>query len=339
MDSEFIQTLRYKLQRRVRRLNSTDFRLFHFSLKQFMGFLQKSFVILGIIEDLKARFPEEKQDIEQLFSEKNRNGGLLWSDEDKHAAASVFIIERCAESDNQMIEVEIGRKYIHGGNHNDVLESFKDNFLETLYDYIDEKLDDQRLLLGLLKKYKQKCEWFKRNYLYELCTQKTQTGEKILANHLYEFLHDQGIQFSIEPQSASGEADLVSIQSGEEAIVADAKIFWPEKGKNTSYLCKGFNQTYLYTTDYNEPFGYLVIFNMSGKDLRFSLENYSLNFPFIVHNAKIIYFITIDLFPYETSASKRGKAESYLISEADLRKEIEPNTEPDNAQDADKPDL
>jgi len=327
MDAEFIQSLRYKLQRRVRRLNSIDFKSFHFSLKQFLGFIQKSYVILGIIEDLKARCPEQNQEIEPLFSESNRDGGLLWSDEDKHAAASAFIIERCAESDNQMIEVSIGKKYSNESNYNEILESFKDNFLETLYDYIDEKLDDQRLLLGLLKKYKQKCEWFQKNYLYELCKQNTQIGEKSLANHLYEFLHEQGIQFSIEPQSVSGEADLVSIQSGEEAIVADAKIFWPEKGKNKSYLCKGFNQTYLYTTDYNEPFGYLVIFNMSGKDLRFSLENNSLNFPFIVHNAKTLYFITIDLFPYETSASKRGIAEAYLISETDLRKEIELDTE------------
>ena len=328
MDLEFIQALRYKLQRRVRRLNSTDYQLFHFSLKQFWGFLQKSIVIVGIIEDLKARFPAQDKKVEPMFSGNRGDGGLLWSDEDEHAAASIFIIEKCVKSDNQMVEVNIGHKYSHKSNYNEILESFKDNFLETAYDYIDEKLDDQRLLLGLLRKYKQKCEWFQRDYLYDRCIQHTEIGEKILANHLYEFLHDQGIQFSIEPQSVSGEADLVSIQSGEEAIVADAKIFWPEKSKNISYLCKGFNQVYLYTADYNEPFGYLVVFNMSGKDLRFSLENYSLNFPFIVHNAKTIYFITIDLFPYETSASKRGKAESYIISEADLRKKIEQNTEP-----------
>jgi len=65
---------------------------------------------------------------------------------------------------------------------------------------------------------------------------------------------------------------------------------------------------------------------MSEKDLRFSLENYSLNFPFIVHNAKAIYFITIDLFPHETSASKRGKIKSHIITESDLRKEIVHNT-------------
>jgi len=55
-----------------------------------------------------------------------------------------------------------------------------------------------------------------------------------------------------------------------------------------------------------------------------------LNFPFIVHNAKTIYFITIDLFPHETSSSKRGKAKSYVINENDLRKEIDYNIEQNN---------
>ena len=334
MDTELIQALRYKLQRRVRRLNLTDYTLFHFSLKQFWGFLQKSNVILGIIDDLKKRYPKMSEEINPMFSKEIRKDGLLWDDEDKHAAASLYIIEKCIYSDDPWVEVNIGRRYSDEQNYNDILKSFRDNFLETIYDYIDEKLDDQRLFLGLLKKYKQKCEWFQRDYLYNLCSNNTPKGEKILVNHLYEYLHDQGIQFSIEPQSASGEADLVSIQSGEEAIVADAKIFWPEKGKGTSYICKGFNQTYLYTTDYNEPFGYLVIFNMAEKDLRFSLENYSLNFPFIVHNAKTIYFITIDLFLHETSASKRGKAKSYVITENDLRKGIDYNNEQNDLADA-----
>lgn len=327
MDTELIQALRYKLQRRVRHLNLTDYTLFHFSLKQFWGFLQKSNVIFGIIDDLKKRYPQMSEEIKPLFSNGFQKDGLLWDDEDKQSAASLFIVERCINSNDQRVEVNIGRRYSDETNYNNILNSFKNNFLETIYNYIDEKLDDQRLLLGLLKKYKQKCEWFQRDYLYNLCLSNTQKGEKMLTSRLYEYLHDQGIQFFIEPQSVSGEADLVSIQSAEEAIVADAKVFWPERDKGTNYICKGFNQIYLYTTNYNEPFGYLVIFNMAEKDLRFSLENYSLNFPFTVHNAKTIYFITIDLFPHETSASKRGKIKSYIITESDLRKEIVHNTE------------
>jgi hypothetical protein len=137
MDAELVQTLRYKLQRRVRRLNSTDYQKFHSSLKQFWGFLQKSTVILGIMEDLKRRFPNINQEIDPMFAKSYSEGGLLWSDEDKHAAASLYIIERCIKSDQPMIEAGIARLYSNERKFNDALESFKDYFLETLYDYID----------------------------------------------------------------------------------------------------------------------------------------------------------------------------------------------------------
>ena len=124
MDTEFLQALRYKLQRRVRRLNSTDYKLFHSSLKQFWGFLQKSNVIFGIIDDLKKRHPNAAEEIAPMFSKGSREGGLLWNVEDEHAAASIFIVERCVQSDDQMIEVNIGRKYSNDSNYNEILESF-----------------------------------------------------------------------------------------------------------------------------------------------------------------------------------------------------------------------
>jgi len=45
------------------------------------------------------------------------------------------------------------------------------------------------------------------------------------AYDLYEYLHDQGIQFHIEPESASGRVDLISAQSGKDRLMADAKNF------------------------------------------------------------------------------------------------------------------
>jgi len=322
MNEELISALRYKLNRRISRLKETDYALFHFSLKQFWNYLQKSTVLSGIIDDLKRRYPQISEEIVPLFSKNLYKNGLLWDDEEKQAAVSIYIIEKCINSNDQKIEINIGLKYSDEQNYNRILESFNSIFLDAIYYYIDEKLDDQRLILGILKKYKQKCEWFQRDTLYNSCIHNLSKGEYSLANNLYEYLHDQGIQFFIDPQSASGKADFVSIQSGEEPIIADAKIFWPEKSKGVNYICKGFNQIYLYTVDYNEPFGYLVIFNMAGKDLKFSFANYSLNFPFIVHNAKTIYFITINIYLHETSASKRGQTKSYIIYEKDLIEEI-----------------
>ena len=90
----------------------------------------------------------------------------------------------------------------------------------------------------------------------------TQKGEKNLALDLYEFLHDQGIDFHIEPHSTSGIPDFVADQVGKDRVIADTKLFWPERSKGKSYIISGFNQAYTYACDYNEPCAYLVIYKM-----------------------------------------------------------------------------
>ena len=144
--------------------------------------------------------------------------------------------------------------------------------------------------------------------------QDTRQGEKHLANSLYSYLHDQGIQFQIEPQSASGRIDLISNQSGKDRLVADAKIFNLEGGQDRGYIIKGFRQVYDYTKDYNESFGYLVIFKTCEQDLSIPTQHQESSFPFITHNNKTIFFVVIDLFDYPESASKRGKLQAYEIT-------------------------
>jgi hypothetical protein len=172
--------------------------------------------------------------------------------------------------------------------------------------------------LGSLIRFKHACEWFWREELYKLWQDETHRGEKKLALRLYEFLHSQGIQFSIEPWSVSGEVDLVSIQSSNEPLIADAKIFNPEKSKGARYITQGFRQVYQYTSDYNEPIGYLIIFNTSDKHLRFALSSGSEPVPKVVVNNKTIFFLVIDLYPHETSASKRPQPEVVEITEQDI---------------------
>jgi hypothetical protein len=311
MNAEYVQNLRYKLQKRIRRLNSTSFGLFHISLKQFWGFLEDNTVFMGILEDLGHRYPSLENEAESII-----NGQAIISDTElEHAAISYFLIKKCVESDNDQIEVNIGFRYqLHTHNKTDeFLESFKDVILEPFYEYLDEQLDDQKATLALLRRYKHKCEWFQRENLFDL-SQEQRKGEKNLSLHLYEYLHDQGIDFTIEPASASGEADLVAAQNSEDPLIADTKIFdGDSRGK--SYIAKGFNQIYLYTLDYNEPFGYLIIFNTSGKDLRLALTNQTQSTPFVIHNNKTIFIITIDIFPHETTASTRGPLNPVEITE------------------------
>jgi hypothetical protein len=320
MNSEYIQNLRYKLQKRVRRLNSTsDHQLFHYALKQFWGFLKNYPVFVGILDDLQCRSSSSEAEADKII---NSSQGQVFDSELESVAASCFVIKKCVESESQMVEVKVGRAY-GGSKVSDNLENFKSLFLEPLYEYIDEQLDDQKVILALLRRYKHKCEWFQREQLFGLWEADTSRGEKQLALHLYEYLHDQGLDFTIEPSSASGEADLVAAQKSDYPLIADTKIFNPEKGKTPEYIAKGFNQIYIYTLDYNEPFGYLIIYNTSGLDLRFALVNQEQATPFVVHNNKTIFLITIDIYPHETSASKRGALKTIEITEDNLVRIIE----------------
>jgi hypothetical protein len=108
--------------------------------------------------------------------------------------------------------------------------------------------------------------------------------------HLYEHLHDQGLEFSIEPASASGEADLVSAQNSDDPLIADAKIFDTNKSKGKGYLVKAFQQIYRYTVDYTKPFGYLIIFKTCEEDLRLALTNSEQLTPSVTYNNKTIFF-------------------------------------------------
>lgn len=314
MNAEYVQNLRYKLQKRVRRLNSTNHQTFHISLKHFWGFLNDNPVFISILEDLGLRYPDMELEAQKIIDRQP----IMGDTELEHAAISYFLIKKCVESGNNQSEINISFGYRHGSTFDEKLEFFKDSFLEPLYEYLDEQLDDQKAILALLRRYKHKCEWFQRDILYKLWDDNTQKGEKLLALHLYEYLHDQGLDFTIEPSSISGEADLVAAQNTDDPLIADTKIFNPEKSKGKSYIKKGFNQVYVYTGDYNEPFGYLIIYKTSEKDLRLNLSNQTQSTPFVVHNNKTIFIITIDIFPHSTSASQRGEIQAVEITEDDL---------------------
>ncbi len=318
MDKEYVQHLRYKLQKRVRNLNTEGFATFHTALQRFWGFLRKQPSLWGILEDLEKRCPEAQQSAESIVG----GQALAFGDELQHVAVAYFVLRKCAESDRQDIEFDIGHNYTTASKHDEALDSFRLMFLDPAYEYLDEQLDDQRAMLALLRKYKQKCEWFQREPLYKLWSDDTSRGERRLAQNLYEYLHDQGLEFSIEPTSASGEADLVSAQTSDDRLIADAKMFHPGRDKGKGYLIRAFQQIYRYTVDYTQPFGYLIIFKTCEEDIKLALTNSEQFTPSVTYNNKTIFFLVIDIFRYEQPASKRPGLKAIEITEADLVADI-----------------
>jgi len=285
LDPVYIQNLRYKLQKRIGRLNSVDDGdLFIITLSQFFRFFDEQNTFTGIIDVLLPNFPEIEKDVESIIT-KNK---IVYGDSEEEAAAIGYKVLRELKDNPNKLQ-KLGLSYRRTGKIHEAIEAVREIFVEPFYEYVDEKLDDQRAMLALLMRYKHRSEWFHREKLWKYA--KIDRGaEKALALDLYSYLYDQGIDFMIEPSSITGEIDLIAAQHTQEPLLLDAKVFDGD-GRGKSYLRKGFNQIYTYTQQYNEPFGYLVIYKISEKDLLFSLKR-SGNIPLLVHNHKTIFLIS-----------------------------------------------
>jgi hypothetical protein len=328
VQDKFVQSIRYKLQKRVRRLNSANVEQFPFLLRSFLRYLEDTPILAGVRDELLARAAhhEPQKSVDRIHA-----GETLYAEAEVEAAAmGYWLLVKYAEAPAQNGVHKIGRLYSHESKWDAMLDRLREVFLEPFYEYIDEHIDDHQAILYFLRRYKHRCEWFRANQLRALVESDTQQGERALAFDLYEFLHNEGIDFHIEPESASGIADMVADQVGDDRVVADAKILWPEKGKGKPYLVSAFNQAYTYARDYNESTAYLVIFKMCKEDPHFLVPATDTMFPCMSLNSITVFFIVVDICEHGAPASKRGPLKSIDISEADLIRSVEvgQNAEP-----------
>jgi len=309
MDSNYLQQQRFLLQKKVKRLNSCDYKLFHSLFVQFWSYLNAHTLFSGVLQRLAAEAPAYEEELQ-----KTSNGELfLWETEEKAAHFNFRVIEYCASqpiTGGHGPEIKIGRSLGNGSKIAEMLDGFRDAYLEPFYEYLDEALDGQAAVLSLLLKYKKHVEWFERDQVRALVDG---GGERTVAKHMYAYLFDQGLEFHIEPQSISGEADLVAPD-----LVLDAKVFdGASRGKQ--YILKGVNQVLTYTRDFMQQVGYLVAYRTCPDDLQFSFARSDMLVPFMVIDGRVIYFLVIDVCEYGASASKRGALKTHLITEDGVR--------------------
>ena len=209
MQSNYIQNVRYKLQKRVRRLNASSPSEFLHVLKQFWVFFESYPILATVTEELLAKFPFVGTDVAKLL-----RGQGLGENEAEGAALACEALKRHAAQDNPLFFARFASVEMAGGKS--PLDTFRQLYLEPFYEYVDEHLDDRNFILYCLERYKRTCEWFERDRLFELWNTETQRGEKQLALDLYKYLFEQGVEFHIEPWSASGEADMVATQASDD---------------------------------------------------------------------------------------------------------------------------
>lgn len=311
MDSNYLQQQRFLLQKKVKRLNSCDHKLFHSLFMQFWGYLRGHALYAGVLAKLAAEAPQYADEIAAT----SKGEVYLWDTEQEAVHFNFRVLEYCAAQPlgrGHGPEGMIGRGVSGGSKFAEMLEGFRDAYLEPFYEYLDEALDGQAAVLSLLLKYKRHVEWFEREEVRALVSA---GGERNVAKHLYSYLFDQGLEFHIEPQSISGEADLVAPE-----LVLDAKLFDGNSSRHGKrYLLSGVNQLLTYTRDFLQKVGYLVIYRTCQEDLQFSFASSDMLVPFMIIDGRIIYFLVVDVCEYGASASKRGPLKAHVVDEDEVR--------------------
>jgi hypothetical protein len=316
MNSDYVRNVRYKLQTQISELNlASDQNSFYFSLKRFLGYVLKNSIMNEIVNGLAATFPDVEQEVNNLPPDQRGIYGLSVVEQ----AALGYVVE----SDPQKI-VELSFRYHRSFETSELLNSFRLEFLNPFYNYLDAQLHDQEFPLSFLLHYRQKCEWFQRKALFNQWDEGKAIGETILKRHLLEYLHDQGFNILVEPASPSGEVDLIAAYSNDKPIILEAKVF-SEGEKSKPHIITGFKQLYTYVEDYQAPSGVLLIYKTCDYDLSVNVAHHRQTIPCVIYNNKLLLLIVVDIFPHEKSASQRGRLKAIEITENDLIQILETN--------------
>jgi hypothetical protein len=198
-----LRDLRVKIRNRYSRISSCDSRDFFALTKQFFDFIKQQPLLSAVIAEVMANNPEVVEEanapnLEHAYGETADQAAVIgyvaWA---KYAAQS--------KPDFFHGQVGITRSF------SETLSKYRSRFLDPFFDYLDEKLEDGNVILATLIRYKTKVEWYRKEELQKLFADHPSRGEHVLAKHMFEYLFDQGITFNVEPQSASGRPDLLSI--------------------------------------------------------------------------------------------------------------------------------
>jgi hypothetical protein len=316
-----LSQLKAKLQQWRERFEKAVLPHFHCIVGQFWRFLNDTPTIALLMEPLKLSHMG-KHYANLLTHEKPVDIEQMPGTEIENAARAYHVIMDCAQKggfkhpkEKAKVEQEIARHFHPTPGHATdewMRDYLRNAFIEPLLSHVEDGLENNSIILSLLRRYKAHCEWFDRLTLtnmieggpckYGAAEGKNNTGEWFAKLHLYEYLHANGVIFTIDPYSDVGKPDLVG-QGKDDPLIADAKSF---EGRRKPIL-EGFGQVYRYVSSFNETFGYLVIFNTTDKPIQLELDGSLETIHFATFSGRTVYFVVIDTFPKPVQASVAGK--------------------------------
>lgn len=283
-----------------------------FLLKNLESYRQLS----GILREITDLFPYTNDDIERLIKEQRINKQNFVSQ--KHQASFCYLfVKYIAQKERRGAITDF---IIFGADNFETKKvNLIENYASPLFYYLQDCLDRLNSTTYLLEKYKRRVEWFRKDILFKTYKNAIKNYENMLEDDLRLFLFDQGVDYPFStPSSPSGRSDIVGEIDTDNPIIIEIKIIYNHKGYGKERIKSGFTQINKYTNDYNKAAGFLVIFNMDDREVKFINSGASILFPpSISLNNKTFYFVVINCSP-TAPASKLGKLKTIEIDLGEL---------------------
>lgn len=336
MNELIIQRTRAMLQSRVRRVRTVGPFMFPSACGQFLAWIAE----VPILGGLQVQLIEEAAEITARIEGLLNNPDQLHRDTPEllpttvHEAvlngyAALTLAAKCDPPD------PMEHSYLGSAPHNltvigamlageyskdlkDAIDAICTYALEPVFDYLDEQLSARNVTLAILRQYKDRSELLRSGRLRAMAELgvEGQKGERAIVLDLYEYLHDQGLRFIIEPVHADGRPDAVLARSaGDEAII-DAKLVGDSKTAKRT-IVSGIRQVAAYCRARSEPVGYLLVYLSTSLDVVFAAGSSDDSFPCVRMGECSVYYVLVDISA-GPSASKKPKAKEIEITRDDL---------------------
>ena len=202
MNTEVLDRLREKLQRRGRALLEAEATQFRLLLPRFLAFVAKDEALAAITKELLEK-NAEAQGIADIVDTRRPSEMPPAGTYELAAAIGYLVLGKIARSGHLITHWPNG--FANWCVLGQMFQAIREWWLKPFIDYLEEKLDEQATILGLLLRYKKRCEWFNREALTKQTAEENQKDyaqvEDVLKKDLYRFLHDQGVNLTLEPSN------------------------------------------------------------------------------------------------------------------------------------------
>jgi hypothetical protein len=310
------ESIQAQLQERYQRLYKANWQAYRYEAGYLIEFIRSTPALKFLAESIERAVPELNP--EQWAAE---NFGWQRVDlpptEEGRAKLAWHLLQRWST------EPQGASLFGHNLDHNaDAPEGARlatEQIVEPLIEYFQRHLGESSNVLYLLERYVRRLEWFEKQHLWDRYEADKAHGEAIYDADLREFLFDQGIDYPFsQPRSSSGEADVVAELASDDPLVCEVKLFdGAHYGK--AYVGKGFRQAVQYANDYSKSTAYLVVINLSDKQLELPTDGQPTEWPARVEAQGVTVFLIRVRARPQPSASKQPKPATIVIAKSDLR--------------------